>query len=80
MKVIHGEMKESIVDRDPSSDDIASVPGIQTRSEEFEVDPLPVHLVYLSRGTMPIKLRRFIDFAVPKLRETLAEFGRIPST
>jgi DNA-binding transcriptional LysR family regulator len=47
--------------------------------QEFEVDPLPVHLVYLSRSTMPIKLRRFIDFAVPKLRETLAEFGRIPS-
>jgi hypothetical protein len=28
---------------------------------------------------MPIKVRRFIDFAVPKLREMLAEFGRIPS-
>jgi hypothetical protein len=28
---------------------------------------------------MPIKVRRFIDFAVPKLREKLAEFGRIPS-
>jgi len=48
--------------------------------QEFEVDPVPVHLVHLSRNTMPIKLRRFIDFAVPKLRETLAEFGRIPST
>jgi DNA-binding transcriptional LysR family regulator len=48
--------------------------------QEFEVDPLPVHLVHFSRNTMPIKLRRFIDFAVPKLRETLAEFGRIPST
>ena len=48
--------------------------------QEFEVDPLPVHLVHLSRTTLPIKLRRFIDFAVPKFRETLAEFGRIPST
>jgi hypothetical protein len=27
---------------------------------------------------MPVKLRRFIDFAVPKLREALADFGRIP--
>jgi DNA-binding transcriptional LysR family regulator len=47
--------------------------------QEFEVEPIPVHLVYLSRNIMPIKLRRFIDFAVPTLRESLAEFGRIPS-
>ena len=47
--------------------------------QEFEVDPIPVHLVYLSRDMMPVKLRRFIDFAVPKLREALADFGRAPS-
>jgi DNA-binding transcriptional LysR family regulator len=47
--------------------------------QEFEVEPVPVHVVHLSRHVMPIKVRRFIDFAVPKLRETLAEFGRIPS-
>ena len=47
--------------------------------QEFEVDPVPVHVVHLSRHVMPIKVRRFIDFAVPKLREKLAEFGRIPS-
>jgi DNA-binding transcriptional LysR family regulator len=48
--------------------------------QEFEVEPIPVHMVYLSRNAMPIKVRRFIDFAVPKLRENLAEFGRIPPT
>ena len=47
--------------------------------QEFEVDPIPVHLVHLSRDMMPVKLRRFIDFAVPQLREALADFGRIPS-
>jgi len=47
--------------------------------QEFEVEPIPVHVVHLSRNVMPIKVRRFIDFAVPKLRENLAEFGRIPS-
>ena len=47
--------------------------------QEFEVEPIPVHLVHLPRN-MPVKLRRFIDFAVPKLREALSEFGRIPST
>ena len=46
---------------------------------EFEVDPIPVHLVHLSRDMMPVKLRRFIDFAAPKLREALADFGRGPS-
>jgi DNA-binding transcriptional LysR family regulator len=47
--------------------------------QEFEVEPIPIHLVHLSRNMMPVKLRRFIDFAVPKLRESLAEFGRVPS-
>ncbi|WP_431286937.1 LysR family transcriptional regulator [Roseateles chitinivorans] len=46
--------------------------------EPFEVEPIPVHLVHLSRDMMPVKLRRFIDFAVPKLREALADFGRVP--
>ncbi|OWQ45939.1 LysR family transcriptional regulator [Roseateles noduli] len=46
--------------------------------ESFEVEPIPVHLVHLSRDMMPVKLRRFIDFAVPKLREALADFGRVP--
>jgi len=47
--------------------------------QEFEVEPLPVHVVYLSREAMPAKVRRFIDYAVPQLRKLLAEFGRIPS-
>ena len=46
---------------------------------ELEVDPIPVHLVHLSRDMMPVKLRRFIDFAAPKLREALADFGRGPA-
>lgn len=47
--------------------------------QKFEVEPIPVHLLHLSRNVMPMKLRAFIDFAVPKLREKLAEFGRVPS-
>lgn len=46
--------------------------------QEYEVEPIPVHLVHFSRGMMPVKLRSFIDFAVPKLREALSDFGRIP--
>jgi DNA-binding transcriptional LysR family regulator len=47
--------------------------------QEFEVEPIPVHVVYLSREAMAAKVRRFIDYAVPQLRQLLAEFGRIPS-
>ncbi|NIF87807.1 LysR family transcriptional regulator [Burkholderia sp. Cy-637] len=40
--------------------------------EAYELDPFPVHLMHASRGQMPLKLRRFLDFAAPRLREALA--------
>jgi DNA-binding transcriptional LysR family regulator len=43
---------------------------------QFEIDPVPVHLVHVSRNLMAIKLRHFIDFAVPRLRESLSRFGK----
>lgn len=43
---------------------------------EFEIDPVPVHLVHVSRNLMAIKLRHFIDFAAPRLRESLSRFGK----
>ncbi|MCI5078186.1 LysR substrate-binding domain-containing protein [Oricola sp.] len=39
--------------------------------EEFEVDPLPVHLIHAARGALPSKMRVFLDFAVPMLRARL---------
>jgi DNA-binding transcriptional LysR family regulator len=45
---------------------------------QFEVEPVPVHMVHVSRNVMPMKLRRFIDFAAPRLRESLAHFGKTP--
>lgn len=39
--------------------------------EEFEQEAAPVHLVHLSRGIMPLKLRAFLDFAAPRLRTVL---------
>lgn len=41
---------------------------------KFELEPVPVHLVHASRN-MPVKLRSFIDFAVPRLRKALSNFG-----
>ena len=36
--------------------------------EDFEPEPLPVNLVYAAQGLLPLKLRAFIDFAVPRLK------------
>src|SRR5664279_706184 len=34
----------------------------------FEPEPMPVSLVYAAQGLLPLKLRAFIDFAVPRLK------------
>ncbi len=39
--------------------------------EAFEPPPRPVHLVYDGRNRLPLKLRAFVDFVVPRLRERL---------
>ncbi len=38
---------------------------------DFECVPTPVSLVYARQGLLPLKLRAFIDFALPKLAERL---------
>lgn len=39
--------------------------------EEYEPAALPVSLVYSKQGRLPVKLRAFLDFALPRLRERL---------
>jgi DNA-binding transcriptional LysR family regulator len=39
--------------------------------EAFERPATPVHLVHLSQGLIPLKLRAFLDFAAPRLRAAL---------
>ena len=41
----------------------------------FEPEPVPVNLVHASRGQMPLKMRRFLDFAAPRLRDVLGKIG-----
>jgi DNA-binding transcriptional LysR family regulator len=53
-----------------------AIAGIKRRAlqivlEDFEPDPVPVSLLHAQRGQMPLKMRRFIDFAAPKLRKSL---------
>lgn len=43
--------------------------------QTYEMEPAPVHLVHASRGRMPLKMRRFLDFAAPRLRETLRQIS-----
>lgn len=44
----------------------------------FEPVPRPVHLVYAGQNRLPLKLRAFIDFMVPRLREQLVQ-ARLPN-
>jgi DNA-binding transcriptional LysR family regulator len=37
----------------------------------YEPEAAPVHLVHASRGQMPLKMRSFLDFAAPLLRQAL---------
>ncbi|WP_019938900.1 LysR family transcriptional regulator [Bordetella sp. FB-8] len=50
---------------------------LQIFFEAYEPQPAPVHLVHVARGQMPLKMRRFLDFAVPRLKQLL---GGISST
>ena len=40
---------------------------------EFEPSPWPVSLVFAGQWLLPLKLRAFVDFATPRLREGLSE-------
>ena len=42
---------------------------------KYESEPAPIHLVHTTRGQMPLKMRRFLDFAAPRLRKALAAIG-----
>ncbi len=40
---------------------------------EFEPEPLPLSLVYAATRLVPLKLRAFLDFAVPRLKQRLQQ-------
>jgi DNA-binding transcriptional LysR family regulator len=40
--------------------------------DSFAPPPRPVHLVYDKQNRLPLKLRAFVDFVVPRLRERIA--------
>ena len=47
--------------------------------ENFEPKARPVHLVYDAQNRLPLKLRAFVDFVVPRLRQRLIDVALSPS-
>ena len=47
--------------------------ALQLVLRDFEPEPIPVSLVHAGQTLLPLKTRRFLDFAVPRLRRSLAE-------
>lgn len=58
--------------------DAVEAGALQIVLEDFELAPAPIHLVHAARGQMPLKMRRFLDFATPKLRHALSRFASAP--
>jgi len=49
--------------------------ALTTLLDEFQPAPLPVHLVYTANRFLPIKVRAFLDFAAPRLRQVFADWA-----
>ena len=43
-----------------------------TMLEELELEPLPMHVVYAERKPVPLKLRAFLNWVIPRLKARLA--------
>lgn len=48
--------------------------------ESHEPEPVPVQLLHAARGQMPLKMRRFVDFAAPRLRAMLIDVAGAQAT
>jgi DNA-binding transcriptional LysR family regulator len=45
--------------------------------EQYESKVFPVHLVYFRQGLLPLKVRTFIDWMTPRLRQAFRDIGDI---
>ncbi|PYE41301.1 DNA-binding transcriptional LysR family regulator [Rhizobium sp. PP-F2F-G20b] len=64
VRLLHYQVADAVQSRD-----------LRIILERFEPKPAPVSLVHTERGQMPVKMRCFLDFAVPRLRHALFNFG-----
>jgi DNA-binding transcriptional LysR family regulator len=44
---------------------------------DHEPPPIPVHLLHSKKGRLPYKMRRFLEFAAPRIRRSLTDVGSI---
>ncbi|SOD91646.1 transcriptional regulator, LysR family [Caenispirillum bisanense] len=42
---------------------------------DYELEPYPVHLVHAPHALLPLKMRCFLDFAAPRLRQAISLIG-----
>lgn len=49
---------------------------LQIILQAHEPETAPISLIHAARGQMPLKMRRFLDFSAPRLRQALAELER----
>lgn len=47
--------------------------SLQLILRSFEPELAPIHLIHAARGAMPMKMRRFLDFAAPCFRKNLRD-------
>jgi DNA-binding transcriptional LysR family regulator len=38
---------------------------------DYEPEPIPLHLVHAGQALLPLKMRRFMEFAASRLRKSL---------
>jgi DNA-binding transcriptional LysR family regulator len=58
------------------TDDLVRSGALVRVLEAYEAPPLVVNLVYPSQRQLTLKLRAFLDFAIPRLRDRLGGAGR----
>jgi hypothetical protein len=46
---------------------------------KYEPEPLPIHVLHVGQGLLPLKTRAFLDFAAPRLRNSAAKAAAIAS-
>ncbi len=53
--------------------------ALTTMLEEYECVSIPMHLVYVKQGLLPLKVRAFLDWMTPRLRGKLKELNSLGS-
>lgn len=53
--------------------DAIAAGSLVTILQEFEPEPIPIHLIHTGQSILPLKLRAFWDFAAPRIRARMGD-------